>query len=118
MKEPRRLTPEELAEFVKGLCEGKIFTSAQVQDTHMIGQVFPALIVPTPSAQTPQEIHHFFKAVGVAWEWLDQAGARSVQGHPVFPSAKLMHIADWEAAYKAYQGTAAARKRPKEKEDE
>lgn len=55
-------------------------------------------------AARSQQVHaHYFKDIGVVWEWLSKAGPRSINGYPIFFSCRLMHREDWEKARRAAQ---------------
>lgn len=41
--------------------------------------------------------------VGILWEYLSQAGPRSINGMPMFTSVHIMHKDDWQRAAAAYE---------------
>lgn len=41
--------------------------------------------------------------IGIFWEYLDQAGPRSINGMPMFFSVRIMHKDDWQRAAAAYE---------------
>lgn len=43
----------------------------------------------------------YAEQLGVIWEWMSQAGPRSINGYPTFSSHRLLHRDDWERARKA-----------------
>lgn len=41
---------------------------------------------------------HYNRVLGLVWEYLSEAGPRSVNGMPIFMSLRFMHIEDWNRA--------------------
>lgn len=87
---PLESLPEEtLKEFVRGFCDGRIFTSAQVSgDSQVLGMVFMPLLF---GALNDLE----YSSIGVVYEYLDKAGPRSINGYPIFFSMRMMNVSDW-----------------------
>lgn len=80
-----------LTQFVLNVCDGQIFTSLQVDEHTPIHFVFMVLALMT---EPPPE------DTAIAWEYLSQAGPRSIDGYPCFFSCHFMNKEDWERAHK------------------
>lgn len=100
---PQPLPEKELIEFILGLCDGKIFTSAHLRDYDPIEMVFMPLALGAFRDHTENEMKAIIDATGVFWEWLDRAGPRSVNGLPIFTSMRMLCKSDWERAVKAHK---------------
>lgn len=85
----RRLSREELAEFVMGVCDGTIYTSVGLSSLE-IRLVFAPIVFGAFEGFTDGEIEQ----LGCLWQYLDQAGPRSINGRPSFMSMRLLHIED------------------------
>lgn len=89
----RRLSREELAEFVMGVCDGNIYTSVGLGPSE-IRMVFMPIALGGLEGFTEEEIGE----IGCIWEHLNQAGPRSINGRPGFFSMRLLHIEDAKLA--------------------
>lgn len=98
-----RMSDELLREFVLGLCDGRLFTSAQI-DKEDVGTTF--IVLALASDLEPKD----FEDVGIVWEWMDKALPRTVNGRPMFTSCQLMHKDDWKRAHEAYEREMQRRK--------
>jgi hypothetical protein len=94
-----RMSDEDLRDFVLGLCDGRVFTSAHIRNDHDIGMVFMPLKFGALRYYHPKEIDQ----IGVIWEYRDKAGPMDVNGMPSFFSCRIMHKDDWKRAVKAYE---------------
>lgn len=85
------MTDDELRQFVLGVVDGHIFTSAHIPDdeNRMLSMVFMPLLF-------AQELD--LTDVGIVWEWVKDAGPRGINGMPCFFSMRLMKSADWARA--------------------
>ncbi len=102
----KRLTDDQLREFVNGCCDGRIFTSAQIRNPNDIPLVFQILALGGLSNFDEEEI----KKIGVIWEWMSESGPRSINNMPMFLSMRIMHIDDWKRAAAAIDKELARRK--------
>ncbi len=103
-----RMADDQLKEFVLGLCDGQIFTSEHVPEKQnfLLGNIFLPLGLGAFVDWKDEEI----AKLGIAWEWIREAGPRGVNGFPNFFSVRLMHIDDWKRAHKAYETEMKRRK--------
>ncbi len=89
-----------LTQFVLNVCDGVVFTSAQVLEPEMLTMVFMPLIL---GAKVPKD-------TGCIWEYLKDASPRSVNGYPSFFSCHFMNKEDWARAHKGIVAELARRK--------
>lgn len=96
-----RMTVDELRKFVDGVASGQIFTDRHIPpgDTDMVGSVFMVVGLGAFAGWTKERI----KSVGCVWEWWSEAGPRSINGLPIFYSARIMHVEDWKRAHAAVE---------------
>lgn len=90
------MSPEKLKEFVMGVVDGRIFTDRHVRHPKDMTQVFMALNFMDPKALRVDDI-------GVIWEWMSEAGPRSINGMPMFMSFRMMNRSDAARAWKAIE---------------
>lgn len=88
-RECPRLTGNEIAELVRALVSGNIFTAAQCPP-EMIGSIFMVLAL---GGLASSEIDP--ESIGMIYEHMDRANEMAVNGYPTFFSCKFMHKADW-----------------------
>jgi hypothetical protein len=100
------MSEDDLRKFVDGAVSGRLFTSAQVADGRLMQSVFMPIFFGVFADWTEEEV----KEVGVIWEWMDQAGPRSINGMPMFMSMRLMNKEDWKRALDAIQAESERRK--------
>lgn len=93
----KRMSDDELREFVNGVCSGQILVSTQVRDESMIRRVFMPVVFGAFDGWTQEEL----KQIGVLWEWMGKAGPLAVNGLPTFLSCNIMRRDDWERAHAA-----------------
>ncbi len=86
----KSLPEEELKRLLFGLLDGKAYSSAHCPDD--IELVF-APIALGALAGAPS---WWIDQVGLIYEWLEHAGTRGVNGHPMFFSMRLLNKEDWE----------------------
>ena len=89
-----RMTDDELRAFVRGFCDGQIFTSAQCRADEDLPMVFMPLALGA-LAGVPYDV---IATIGCLYESLDKAGPRSINGMPSFFSFRVMHVEDWKRA--------------------
>jgi hypothetical protein len=79
-------------------CDGRIFTSNHIRPSYegdnIVSMVFMPLAFGALKDMTEDAIRH----IGLIWEYLDQAGPRSINGYPIFSSLRFMHKDDWARA--------------------
>jgi hypothetical protein len=95
----------ELTKFVVAMCDGKVFTSLHVRDKNLLGMIFMPLVLGGLASLSKAAISD----IGLIWEYLEQAGPRSINGYPIFFSARLMNRTDMERAMVAYDKEMARR---------
>lgn len=103
------MSREELAAFVLGVCDGKIFTLHHIRESErksMAGMVFMPIFFGAFSGLWPGELEQ----VGTVWEYLHEAGPLSINGYPIFMSLRVICKDDWERAIKAIDKEEARRK--------
>jgi hypothetical protein len=84
-----RLTDDEIADVVRGLVAGSIFTAAQCPP-EMLASVFVIL-----GLGGLQQANIDPETIGMIYEYMDKAGERGINGYPMFFSCKLIHKDDW-----------------------
>ncbi len=94
-------TPDEqsarLKRFVLDYCDGRIFTSADLQDHGDARMVFmPLGLMDAEQLEALKEADP-----GVIYEHMDQAGPRSINGMPCFFSFKTLTRDEWKRAVDA-----------------
>lgn len=92
-----KTSDEDLKKFVRGYCDGHIFTSGELQDPKLLEMVFMPLISEEGAEILKEEIDD----VGLIWEWISKAGPRAVNGYPTFTSFNVMNMEDAKRAAKA-----------------
>lgn len=91
-------TPDEaeIRNLVQAMLGGSVFLSIQVPSDQM--DMIPSIFMPIGLGaigqmfDTPDEISAFHP---VLYEYLDQAGPRSVNGYPIFMSFKVIKASDY-----------------------
>jgi len=101
-----RMTDADLRTFVVEFCNGQIFTSAQIMDDSLLGNVFMPLIF----GAFEKASREYVEEIGIVWERLSQAGPRAINGMPTFFSMHIMHRDDWARAIQAIQAEEQRRK--------
>lgn len=88
------LTAEALKTLADDIRAGRIFTSAHIA-THdnVLGLVF------MPLAFMSAEDRETLRDVGMAYEYLDKAGPRCINGYPMFFSVRLLSKEDTEKVF-------------------
>ncbi len=92
-----RMTESELREFVLGVCDNQIFTDKHIPPSQwesMVRSIFMVLGLGGLAEWTPEELNE----IGCIWEWMREAGPRSINGYPMFMSLRLLHKEDWARA--------------------
>jgi len=95
----RRMSDDEIREFVNGVVSGQIYTDRHIPESlqHAIHIIFMPLVFGIFDGARPEDV----KQVGCLWEWLSEAGPRGVNGCPSFLSMKIMHRDDFTRAHAA-----------------
>ena len=103
------MSDEELAKFVDDFCSGRIFTLHHIAPhsrESLAGMVFMPVALGAFSSWFKQEMEQ----IGTIWEYLSEAGPRSINGYPMFHSFYLVHADDWKRAVRAIEREEARRK--------
>ena len=88
-----RKSPEELKQLAIDIRAGKVFTDRHVPDeaSSMMSRVFMPLMF-----MSEEQIADLMKEpIGLIYEYLDNAGPRSINGYPGFFSMRILHRDDW-----------------------
>lgn len=99
----KRLSADELRVFISNYLGGVIYTSADIRDKNLTGQVFLPVLFGAFAGYKPGALED----IGVLWEFMNQAlpraiiHLRAIYGHPMFPSCRMLHKLDWARARKA-----------------
>jgi len=91
-----RMTDDELREFVRAYLSGKLFTLAHISDhdAEMASKIFLPFLLGGFADMHPEALDQ----IGMVYEYLDQASPVSINGYPIFLSARFMHQDDWKRA--------------------
>jgi hypothetical protein len=103
------MTKEGLREFVMGLCDGRIFSSMQIPMVDWESSLH-LVFMPLAFGVTKDMSEEDISQIGGVWEWLSEAGPRSINGYPSFFSCRFLHKDDLEIARKAYEREMERRK--------
>lgn len=87
LKPVARMSDDEIADVVRGLVAGSIFTAAQCPP-EMLTSVFMVLGLGGLGQNDPE-------TVGMIYEYMDKANPMAINGFPTFFSCKLIHKEDW-----------------------
>jgi hypothetical protein len=82
-----RMTDDEIADVVRGLVAGSIFTGAQCPP-EMLSSVFMPLMLGGLNNVD-------LETIGQVYERMDKANGMAVNGFPTFFSCRLVHKDDW-----------------------
>ncbi len=95
-----RMSREEFVKFVDAYCSGTVFTSDQIPASQMkslMGLVFMPLSLGLLDKVSKEEIQN----IRVVYEYLSEAGPRSINRMPIFFSCRFIHKDDTEKLNKA-----------------
>lgn len=82
----RRMTAEEITEFVLGYCDKRILTDREVPD-EMLGFVFMPIALGALDKLSPEDVAD----VALIWEYYSAASSRrAINGFPIMFSMRLM----------------------------
>lgn len=84
------LPEKELKEVLFGLLDGRIYSSAH--SPKQLDMVFLPIAMGAFEG-APKE---WLDQIGLIYEWLHEASPRSLNGHPMFFSMRLLNKTDWE----------------------
>lgn len=104
-----RMPRKDLAEFVMAFCDGKVYTSVHLHPNE-VGNLIQMVFLPLAMGALANVPKSSVNDIGLVWEYIDRAGPRSINGHPMFFSCRLMHKLDWEIAIKAIRREEERRK--------
>lgn len=88
------MSDAELKAFVMGFCDGQIFTNSMVEANGLLHLVFMPLALGGLEGVDLEDL-------GCIWEWMKEAGPRSINGYPIFFGCRLMNKADTARAQAA-----------------
>lgn len=95
-------TDADLKKIAVDLFEGKIYTDRHIPEGESLAMVFMPIALGAFQNTTEEEI----KNIGLIYEYLDQAGPRSINGMPNFFSFKMLTRSETESVithYDAYK---------------
>ena len=103
---PEPMTEEDMKQLVKDCIHGMVFTAHNIKPTqfHMATSVFMPLALGAYSSRAKFE----WQNIGTFYEYLSEAGPRSVNGLPTFMSVRIINKKDWDRCFKAIIATEAA----------
>ncbi len=102
------LSNDKLREFVLAFVDGRIFTDKHVHNPKRdLGMVFMPIALGAFSGWTEDQLNN----VGCIYEYIDQAGPRSINGMPVFFSFRILSAEQWDQAREAIVKEQARRKK-------
>lgn len=88
--EPPRCSEERLREFVLAWIDRRVYSDLHCARTDLLPMIFMCLTLAPPM---PQD---YAEKVGLIFEYLNEAGPRSINGQPCFTSHRLLHVDDWK----------------------
>lgn len=86
-REVPRMNADEIADLVRALVNGSVFTGAQCPP-EMLSSIFMVLGLGGTGGIDPESI-------GMVYEHMDRANEMAVNGFPTFFSCKFVHKDDW-----------------------
>ncbi len=86
------LTDEDLKHIANGILNGTIFTDRHLDENDSIGSHCLPIGLGSFGTKTEEEI----RQIGMAYEYMQYAGPRSVNGKPSFMSVRYLSIAQLE----------------------
>ena len=88
-------TNEELVEIAIGIAEGKIFCSAQIHPDDQ-ASLLQSVFLPFAFMTLEHRQSLIDNKIAVFYEYLSEAGPRSVNGYPSFFSLKTLNETEWK----------------------
>jgi len=92
-------TDEELKKLALDIFSGHVFTDRHLQDPHDLTRLF--MVLNFLNEENLAELRA--DPPGLIYEYLSEAGPRSVNGLPSFFSMKMLNQADTEKMFKLYE---------------
>jgi hypothetical protein len=89
---------KDLKQIAVDLYEGRIFTDRHLDDPKDVGMVFMPIMLGAFSGKTEEEL----KKIGLVYEYLSEAGPRSVNGMPMFYSCKILDNEETKIMFNHY----------------
>lgn len=83
---------EDMKKFILGVCDNQIFTDRHVPEHENLGMVFMVLALGGGADLDPNDI-------GCIYEYIGEAGPRSINGLPCFFSCRFLNKKDAEFAF-------------------
>lgn len=93
---PPKMSSEQKRDFVLGVCQGTIFTNRHLKDPSLFPKVFSPFLFGGRKL-APRDL----STLGCVWAPLDQALPKSINGHPMFVIANVMHADDARECFEA-----------------
>lgn len=87
--EPGQRTEEELREFVLAWMDRRVYSHLHITDQSLTPSIFMCLALMPPM---PKD---YIEKVGLIYEYMKDAGPRSINGCPMFMSHRILHVDDW-----------------------
>ena len=97
---PARLTDEQIREIALGLSQNRYFVATQAPT-----DLLPVIFMPLGfGALSDIDV----SLIGNIIEEYSKAGPRGINGYPMFMSAQIVHVEDWEQITRRYEALTAA----------
>lgn len=77
---------EEIKKLAVDIAEGKVFTSAQIENVEDYPMIFLPLILGALKDKSKEDL----QKIGLMYEYIDKAMPRSINGYPIFSSFNLL----------------------------
>ena len=97
-----RATDDELRKFVDDFVSSRIFTDRHIRPSDVVGTM-SMIFMPIALGAFSKYEKESLKIVGCIYEYMSEAGPRSVNGYPIFFSMRFLHVEDWKRACKAIE---------------
>ena len=94
--EPDRLTEDDMKTLARDWVEGRVFTNRDIKEDNMIRSVFMLIGLGGFGDVDTSKI-------GMIYEYLSEAGERSVNGYPMFMSVRFVHKEDMKPLFEMCQ---------------
>jgi hypothetical protein len=90
---------EDLKQLAKDIWAGTVFTDRHIQDFNIVPMVFMPLALGAIGDLSEEDA----KDVGMIYEYLSEAGPRSINGYPMFTSCRLLNKDDTKKVWSLYE---------------
>lgn len=102
----RRMSDNELREFVLGVVDGRIFLSTYLSKHDFLHLIFLPIAFGAFENFSGDEMDN----IGMIWEYYKEAGPRAINSNPSFLSMRIMHKDDWSRAFEVIKKEEKRRK--------